>query len=234
MSVGRPVPLDLIFPRPVLVTLAGEPRKASELDLGSLATLQSWLRQAAPHPLADLPLRWQDPEPGTRRDRLLAAWHAAKAYPPLVGSPDDRDYLDTDEGRAVFLVLCLGKWDEAFTAEDAYALAARMDASDWSRLRAVAWGVAPWRTLAAELDDAWAEEQARKSLDLTDWGEVIVDVIKATGLDFAVIEKWTPTQAALLCSGGKLAGYRATMKSGEGRQAFEARMVRTFSPEPEE
>lgn len=230
----RPVPLDLLFPRPVLVELAGEQFKAGELCLGDLATLQSWLRQAAPHPLADVPPVWAEPEPQTRRGRLLAAWQAAKTWPPLLGSDDDRPYLDSPEGRAVFLVLVLGKWDEAFTAEDATSLAARMGPSDWDRLRRVAWNVAPWRPLAWELDEDWRTDQARKSGEPTDWAGIVASVIKATGLDYAALQSWTPTQLRAVCSEGRhvVDEYRATTKAGETPGEMGERMRRTFGPIP--
>lgn len=228
--MSRPVPLDLLFPRPVLVTLAGEPFAASELTLGDLALLQSWLRQAAPHPLRDLPPPWADPEPGTRRARLVDAWHAAKAWPPAVGDGDDAAYLGSPEGRAVFLVLVLGKHDESFTAERAAGLVGRMSAADWAALRRVAWGVPPWRELAGELDDVWAEHQARRS-EPADWGELVVEAVR-DGHDFATLAGWTLTQFRLFRSGGKADEYRAVQSPGESREAFEARLAETFAINP--
>src|SRR5690606_21794497 len=149
--------------------------------------------------LESIPPPWDDPEPDTRRRRLVAAWHAAKSWPPRLGSEDDRDYLDSPEGRAVFLVLCLGRWDEGFTAEDAHALASSMGADDWTRLRRVAWGIPPWRELAAEIDPDWAVEQARRAASETEWGEVVAGVMKAfPGVTFDDIAGWTPTQLNLL------------------------------------
>lgn len=226
--MARPAPLDLIFPRPVLVTLAGEPFRASELTLGDLATLQSWLRQAAGHPMEAIPPARSDPEPGTRRARLLAAWRAQKAWPPLLGSDDDAALLDSPEGRAVFLVLCLGRHDPAFDAERASALAARLAEAEWAALRRVAYGLPPWRELAAELDPAWAEDQAAAAGD-PDWAAVVCAAVASAGLDYAAIERWTPTQLRLFASGGVLGEYRAAMRPGESKEAFEARMVATFS-----
>lgn len=224
-------PLDLIFPRPVLVTLAGEPYKVSELTLGDLATLQSWLRQAAGDPLRDLPPAPLDPEPATRRNRLLDAWRRAKAWPPLVGSDDDVIWLDSPEGRAVFLVLCLGKHDPTMDAEKASGLAAALTAAEWAAVRRVAWGYPPWRELAAELDPEWLAEQRQGSAE-ADWGESVARVMRLGGYTFEQVERWTPTQLRLYASEGRLGEYRTRPKPGESREEFEARMVATFTPDP--
>lgn len=224
----RPAPLDVLFPRPVLVTLAGEPLKAGPLTLGDLATLQSWLRQAAGHPLAGLPPAPLDPDPESRRSRLLAAWHASKSWPPALGSGHDGPYLDSPEGKAVFLILCLGRWDETFKADKATTLAATMTPSDWSTLRRIAWGIPPWRELAGELDPVWLEQQIKTSEE-TDWAGAIVKVMRGGHYGFAEVESWTPAQLALYCSEGQVDEYRATVAKGETREEFEARMAATFS-----
>lgn len=227
----RPAPLDDLFPRPVLVELAGTMWKAAELTFGDLATLQSWLRQAASHPLGGIPPIPLERDPTTRRRRLIRAWHAAKVFPPLVGGADGLAgaYLDTPEGRTVFLLLALGPWDDEFDGELASLLAAEMDAGDWTRLRRIAYNIPSWRELAMELDPVFAAHAAKQSEgEDTDWCKVLVSVARNHNLSFAELADWTPTQLRLFCSEGELTGYRSVMAPGEDRDAFVARMLETF------
>lgn len=225
----RSVPLDVLFPRPVLVTLAGIPYRAGPLTLGDLADLQSWLRQAAGHPLAGLPPGHMDPDPSTRRARLVSAWHESKRWPPEVGSGDEPPYLESPEGRAVFLVLCLKRYDDSFTADEAAMLAEEMTAGDWANLRRIAWGIPPWRELAGELDPVWLEHQIKSAADGPGWSEAIVKVMQEGKYGYAEIEKWTPAMLAAYCSEGKAGEYRAVMAPDESREEFVARMLATFS-----
>jgi hypothetical protein len=226
MTTDRPAAIDLIFPRPVLVTLAGTPWKASELTFGDLATLQNWLRLAAPDPMAGLPPAG-DPK---RPDALRRAWHAAKRFPPLVGGGDGMAdlYLATPEGRTVFLVLALGPWNEDFDAELAGLLAEEMTADDWQRLNRVAYNVPAWRELAMEMDPGFRLSQSKHRGEDTDWARILVSVARNHNLDFATLADWTPTQLRLFCAEGELTGYRSAMMPGESRDAFVARMIETF------
>lgn len=220
--------LDDLFPRPMLVQLAGEPYLVSELTLGDLATLQGWLRSAAPSPLAGLPRPTDDPDPASRPDRLRAAWWAAKAYPPELGTDEETLYFASAEGRIVFLLLCLGKHDETIDAERAADLAARMTAEDWTQLRRVAYRVPVWRELAAELDPDWAEDQIRRS-ETPDWGERIISALKMAGHDYTEVERWTPTQLRAFLTGGRAPGYRAVRRPGETDTAMGARIQAIFT-----
>lgn len=234
--MSRPAALDDIFPRPVMVELAGAMYKTGPLTLGDLATLQSWLRQAAPHPLDGLPAPHDDPDPGSRRARLLTAWAAAKSWPPALGTDEDADLLESPEGRAVFVLVCLGRWDDGFTAERARDLAGRMGPDDWARLRRVAWSIPPWRELAAELDPAWLADQLGPREE-TDWGRLVAVVIGKAGLDFAAIERWTPTQLRVFCSEGALGEYRAVRLPGETDEQMGERVRGCFTipgPSPAE
>jgi hypothetical protein len=221
--------LDILFPQPVLVRLGDASYKAGPLTLGDMAVLQSWLRMAADHPLDDLPPAPLDRTPGTRRARLLAAWQAAKSWPPVVGSGDEGPWLDTPEGRAVFLVLVLGRYDDTFKAENAESLAASMTPEDWARLRRIAWGKPVWRELAAELDPVWRQAQEDGAGD-AGWSAAIVSVMRHGHYDYDQIAEWTPAQLALYCSEGKVAEYRAIRRPDESREAFEERVKGTFSP----
>ena len=227
----RPVAhLDDVFPRDRLVILAGSPYRAGELTLGQRATLQAWIRDAAGHPLDGLPAFREDPDPPTRRARLLDAWHRAKAWPPPLGSGQDAALLATTEGRAVFLLVCLADRNEGFDGEAARTLATAMGPGDWARLRRVAHAVPPWRELAAELDPAWLERQAvmAEDPDPTDWGALVASVMRRGGYTFAELESWTPTQLRLYCAEGRVDRYEAATRAGESKEDFEARMIATF------
>lgn len=126
-----------------VVVLGGAPRAAIELQLRDIAEFQAWLEEAVPHPLADMPPAWCDPEPGTRRSRVLAAWEAAKTWPVRFGSPEGNLLMASDGGRALFLAVCLRKLDARFTAVDAVELLPRVTPQEWSGLSRVAYGVLP-------------------------------------------------------------------------------------------
>lgn len=232
--MSRPTPLDVIFPRPVFVKLAGKYYRAGPLTLGDLATLQSWLRQAAGDPVRDLSPPLLDRQPATRRRRLVEAWRALKEWPPIVGSDADGTWLNSPEGRAVFLVLVLGRYEDEFKAEDAEDLTERMSPDDWSRLRRLAWGVPAWREIAAELDPVWLDRQIAGSGEGTNWAESVISVMRHGHYTFEEIEEWTPAQLALYCSEGKQSEYRAIRQPHESKEAFEARIADTFRvPEDE-
>lgn len=223
--------LDDVFPRDRLVILAGSPYRAGELTLGERATLQAWLRDAAGHPLDGIPPFRSDPDPASRRARLLDAWHRSKAWPPTLGSGEDAPLLATAEGRQVFLLICLGDRNAGFRAPQAVGLDRRMGEGDWLTLRAAAWGVPPWRELAAELDPGWAEQQIRKhSGDPTDWGSLVVRVMRLGHYTFDEIERWTLTQLRLYCTEGRPDRYEAVPLPGESPGEMAERMLATFPP----
>lgn len=81
------VPLDQLLDRPQLVLpIAGEPYGFSELPAGQLARLQSWIRQATPHPLQALKGQLDGLPAHVQESVAEAARVAALSWPPKIGT----------------------------------------------------------------------------------------------------------------------------------------------------
>lgn len=232
----NPITLDQVFPQVVGVTLAGRFYLTRELALGQLATLQSWMTAAAKHPLDAVA---ESVDPSERRRRLVAAWHALKVWPPPLWGEEDGAYLGTTEGRAAFLLVALEPHNPGFDRKQAVALAdaperGGMSPDDWSRLRRIAYAIAPWRAVVAELDIDWLAEQAGRSAEPPDWGGAIIDLVKRDGYGtFEDAARMTIGQWRLYRSGGELEVYRCPMRRGESRADYLRRSADVFRVEGE-
>ena len=127
----RYTPLREVFPRPRMVVLAGEPVKVGELTLDDLAELDQWLADAAGDPMEDVPPAVCDPDPGTRRRRLVRAWELLAGL-PTVGGPGAGTALMTLPGRAVTLLVSCARAGSPVDAGTAAAQAAECSPAEWA------------------------------------------------------------------------------------------------------
>lgn len=217
-------PITSILPRPRAVALAGRVYALAELRLVDLAELQAWLELAAPHPLAGLPHVANDPDPATRRARLVVAWHAAKEWPPVYGSDAARDLLASPGGAVAFVWLCLRRHQPDTPLDEAANVAAAMTAEEWRELRRVAYGVPIWRQLIGELDPEWSDSPA----NAIEWGEAFERLSADRGWTYEQIGEMTLSQWRNYCTGGKPPEYRARPRRGESVRDLMARQREIF------
>jgi hypothetical protein len=197
-------PISRVIPVPRVVILGGGPRVADELRIGDMARLQAWLEEQTPHPLAEIPPEWADPEPRTRPARLKAAWEASASWPIRYGTAEGSRLLGSTEGRAYFLTLCLRRSDPGFGLADALGLILRIAPLEWAALRRVAYGLTAREEVAEEIaPDAGPGKTANWCLSIH----------RATqfsgGPTYQDISEWTLSQWRNFCSEGKAAEFSA-------------------------
>lgn len=222
-------PLTRVLPAPVVIRLGGRLVAVGELRLIDLAELQQWLTDQVPHPLDALPPAGLDPDPESRRSRVLAAWEAAKDYPPRFGSASARPLLASAAGLVRVLGLCLRRGDPAATEADALDLATAMDALDWARLHRVAYGGESWQELLRELDPP-ADDPAPPP----NWVEAILDVVEHRHWTFEQVGHLTLSQWRALRGGANAFAYRCEPRPGETLAEARERERRMLLPNPEE
>jgi hypothetical protein len=148
---ARNPPITRVIPIRRRVLLGGERHVADELRLEDVAEIQGWLEDAAPHPLASIPPAWADPEPETRRARLIEAWEASGEWPVRYGTERASVLLASTNGRAYFLALCLRRSNPDFGPIQASRLISLVTPLEWAALRRVAYGLTPREEIAEEL-----------------------------------------------------------------------------------
>ena len=216
-------PITRACPVSRAIRIGGRVVVADELRIADLAELQAWLEEQVPHPLADLPPAWADPEPGTRLDRLAAAWEAAADWPARYGSVRAAMLLGTTEGRAFFLRLCLRRSDPSFGVADALAVLGESTPAEWAGLRRVAYGLTPRQEIADEL------APDRSPGRLSNWCLTFHRLnAREGGMGYREIGELTLSQFRNLCSEGKSAELSAefSAQSRRVREILEKRHER--------
>lgn len=221
-----------VLPRPRVLTLAGRGYVVEQLQLRDLADLQAWLADEAADPMADLPSRDFDPEPATRRKRVLAAWQAMKTYPPAYGTDEAADRLSSPAGRAAFVYVVLAKRN-AITAEEAVDVARGMSSAEWRSLRRAAYSSTAWKELAREIDpdfDPDPHPDAPKPKPY-DWIEAFETLSANRGWTYDQIGNLYLSQWRAISSGGRSESYRSERREGESAKEHMARTKALFRVE---
>lgn len=221
--------ISRVLPRPRLLTLGGATYLVGELRLSDIADLQSWLEGVAPHPLADLPDIDEDPEPETRRRRVLSCWKAVRGWPPAYGSDAASIYLNSAAGMIAFLLVVLRRHQPAATAEDAAALASRMSLADWKMLRRTVYAADGdlWKELIAEIDPEYEAYEGKP----IDWGEEFERISADRGWTYEQIGEMTIGQWRNLHAGGKRETFKMRPRPGETMKELGERTKRMFAEE---
>lgn len=215
-----------IFPQPTAVELGGRLVALREFRLRDLAALQALVATLAGDPLAGL---------ATAADRVAAlreAWPGAKAWPPPLGSAGARECLATAEGLAGELLVMLRTGDPDATLDEALDLVVAMTADEWARARRICWGLAPWKSIAAELDPEWSDgppPAPGPGREPPSWSERVAELCRpGNGYTFDQVEGMFLSQWRALCSGGKPDRYRARPRLGESIIDAAKRAARVF------
>lgn len=226
-------PLRAVFPAPVFVPLGGELYSVAEFTLGDLATLDRWLDSLV-DPVADIVPAVCDPEPDTRKARLVAAWRGLGDRPYL-GTDAGAELLDSVEGRAVQLLIACDRAGSPIDAERAMAAVTDATVAEWMAFDRAAWAVPAWRSIARELDPDWwmaslEESAGNEDDDPADWGRTVVRLVMDRGWKLADIQAVTIGQWRLLCRGGKAERYTGPpQRDGESAADWLARSAAVFS-----
>jgi hypothetical protein len=195
---GHAPPITRVCPVARPIPLGGRLHVVDELRIADLAEIQAWLEAESPHPLADMPPSWADPEPETRTARLKVAWEDAASWPVRYGSDRAAVLLGTTGGRAFFLYLCLRRGDPGFGVAGALGLLAEVTPIEWAGLRRVAYGLTPRREIADEV------APDRTPGRLSSWCAAFHRANEAPGgPGYAEIGELTISQWRNLCSKGK-------------------------------
>lgn len=214
-------PLTRVLPRPVRLELGGVVCLVSELRLSDLADLQQWLAEQVPHPCDAVTAT----DPADRRSQLLAAWEAAKAYPPRFGTPESRTFTLSAGWLVRLLWLALRREAPALTEDEARALATRLSLDEVARLHRVAYGTDAWAEIARELDP---DDVTAQPLD---WVEAILDLLERhPGWTFTTVADLTISQWRALRCGPEAFTYRNTPREGESLKDARERERRAFAP----
>lgn len=217
-------PLTRVLAAPCVVPLGGVPTRLGELTLSDLAALQQWVADRSPHPLDGLPPAGLDDEPETRRERLKAAWEAARTWPPRFASPEARALTTSPTGLLELLRLCLRRADPGATEADALEVAGRMVAADWATVHRVAFGVDPWREILLEVEP---EPESPP----VNWVEAILEVVERTGWTLPQVGELTVSQWRAIRGGVEAFAYKFTPRPGESLRETRDREARMFDDE---
>lgn len=211
---GHAPPITRVLSVPRAVMLGGSRFVARELTLGDLARLQAWLAEQTPHPLANIPPAWADPEPETRPARLAIAWEAARSWPVRYGSTAGSILLASPEGLAYYLTLVVvagGGLDAAIALD----LAGRITPLEWLDLRRIAYGLTPQEEIADEL------APDRSAARIGNW---CLSFHRATSCDggptYLDLDRWTLSAWRNFCTEGKAADL--TVEFGRRAKAVES------------
>lgn len=219
-------PLRDVLPRPQAITMAGEVHLVAQFTLDDLADLDEWMSVAAGDPMDGLPPAACDPDPSTRRARLVAAWRAMEGV-PSVGGPGAAAMLFGPEGRAVQVLLSCARAGREITAEVASRLASECSPAEWAAFDRIAWGVPAWKPIARELDPDF-ESWVTASDDPHDWGRSLVKACADDPSRLAAMGRLTIGQYRLLCREGEPDWYRCVPKDGETNEQLMARSSAVF------
>lgn len=198
MDITRVVPT----PEPVMV--AGAVRLVWPLRLRDVATLQAWLRIAAPSPLA---LALADIASGglegkARHRRLREAYDLAEAWPPRYGSPEADRRFATHEGICFFLSVVAER--SRWTPDELAEVLAKITRDEYAALARSAFGPDPLDELGRLMglyDEPEADEDAPR--DDLNWAEAFAEAAEATGWTFDQVADLTVPQWVAFRSGGK-------------------------------
>jgi hypothetical protein len=119
---------------------------------------------------------------------MEAAFGPSRRWPPKLGTPEGNRLLLTDAGAVAFVLICLRRCDPSVTPAEALAIARDMTPEEGLALRRIAYGIPPWREVAAEL--GLLEEHAGPAMD---WAEAFADLAERYG--------WMPGEVGELTLG---------------------------------
>lgn len=228
--------LDQAFPATVRVRFGGRRVAAGPLRLRQLATLQAWLRDVVPHPLA---------APGARAElaRLDPPGRAARAaellregarWPVRLFTAAADTFLDTPEGRAVLAEVGLAEHNPGVPAAD---LAARATEAEWVALARVLFVADPVATLL-RIADPGPDGDGDDGDGPVNWGRVLADLAR-DGRSLADVAEWTLDQLAAVRGRGERPGLLPRARPGESLAEACARRRRVWrgdeadeAPEP--
>jgi hypothetical protein len=219
------VPLSAVLPAPRRLVLGGRACLVGELRLVDLAALEAWAAEQMEHPLAGLPPAAYDPEPATRRGRLLAIWPAARAWPPRFGAGACRDLLASPAGMVATVLVALRRFDASVDEAAAGQIAGSMTPAEWGAFYREAYGSPAWREVLAELDP---DDDAG---DPVDWCEAVDEVSRERGWSYDQVGALTIGQWRCVRSHGSAPVYRMRPRPGETPAEVMARERAIFGRE---
>lgn len=223
-------PIRDVFPQARPLSLGGREVMAGELTLADLAVLDLWLASSVGDPMAGVPPAGADPDPATRRGRMLAAWHCLADRPELGGEAGA--YLcGTDAGRAVVLLLASARGGAPLTHAEAMEAVAAATREEWAAFDRAAWGVPEWRALARELDPDFDPPGEDGPAEPFDWGKALCDVAGGDPAKLLACRDLTVSQFKLLCREGRPDHYEMRPRDGETPAELMARYAATFTAE---
>lgn len=196
-----------IFSRPQRLSLGGKVYLVAELNFASLADLQTVLKEIRPHPLESL--RRQVAEAGeglTRSERHLltaAAYEDGESWPPSPLTAEGRRLLvETPQGSAALLAVAIRQGGGTIGDEEAVEVARAMSFEDVRRFASVVFGTSPQVELYNLLDPGGG--RGGTGGGETNWVSILAEMTADPFcLPLSEIERWTPTQLAMVRSGGK-------------------------------
>lgn len=195
----------MLFPRPQILELAGQPYQALQLRVRTIARIESEVEDLISHPYEPVRESLEALRLGDAISKQERSKHAFKVmsrshdWPPTWGGFDFNRIMGDEVGCRIFLSIMLRRSNGPVSDDEVLDLAEAMTPACWERLERIAWGFPSWMAFGRGEETPAASRPGRG----INWSKTTETLSRERGFRYADISQMFVNQVVNALNGGE-------------------------------